>query len=511
MKIQLLFIPFLILFLFNSIDAQDFKPSSSFGAKLLVFDYHLLNGESDLGLTNGIELIYLRDISKRSNVAFPFRIGAIKVPEDINNRNVVGIDGLFQYKLVPATKKLIPYLSTGVGILAEESAKANFQVPFGGGLSLRIGDQSFINGHGEYRYSSNENRMNMQLGFGYIYRFVKIDTDKDGVADHMDKCPDVAGLSTLNGCPDQDGDNITDAEDLCPLVPGRRATNGCPDQDKDGVPDGDDACPDEPGDAKNGCPDSDGDGVSDADDKCPETIGIIALNGCPDSDGDGVSDIEDECPDERGIIANGGCPSVDFDNDGVEDDMDLCPEQPGDKATQGCPDRDKDGVADKDDRCPDKPGPFSGCPDTDGDGVIDADDGCPDQAGPSNNNGCPNLNEAEKEVLEFAKRAVQFQTGKAVLLAESYTILDQIVQIMNRYPGYKLKISGHTDDIGNEVNNQFLSERRAKACFDRLVASGITESRISFFGFGETQPVASNDTVEGRRLNRRVEFELYTE
>ena len=489
---------------------QEAKKSSSFGVKLLIHDYHILNGESEISLTNGIELSYLRELTKRVTIAVPLKISSLKVPEDLNNRSAVGLDGVIQYRLIPNVKKINPYLSIGAGYVSEESGPNNFQIPFGGGINLKVGDQSFITGHGEYRYSSEENRHNLQLGFGYIYRFLKIDDDNDGVANHMDDCPQIAGSAELKGCPDQDGDKIADQDDACPMEPGRRATDGCPDTDKDGIPDKDDPCPEVMGNF-NGCPDSDGDGVADNMDECPEVAGIIALMGCPDSDGDGVADRKDECPNERGTIANNGCPVTDSDGDGVKDEVDQCPEEVGSVATQGCPDRDKDGVPDKDDRCPDKAGPFTGCPDTDSDGVIDADDGCPDQPGPANNGGCPELKEEEKEVLEFAKRAVQFRTGEAVLLAESYTILDQIVQIMNRYPGYKLKISGYTDNVGNEVNNQFLSERRARACFNQLVASGISEDRISYFGFGEARPIADNTTLDGRSLNRRVEFELYIE
>ncbi len=112
-----------------------------------------------------------------------------------------------------------------------------------------------------------------------------VDTDKDGVPDYQDNCPDVAGVATLNGCPDKDNDGVADAQDQCPDQPGTAALNGCPDTDKDGVADKNDTCPDTPAgtqvDAK-GCPlDSDGDGVPDASDKCPTVAGTVADEGCP--------------------------------------------------------------------------------------------------------------------------------------------------------------------------------------------------------------------------------------
>ena len=152
---------------------------------------------------------------------------------------------------------------------------------------------------------------------------------------------------------------------------------------------------------------------------------------------------------------------------------------------------------------------MDGGPDTDKDGIHDGKDSCPEQAGPESNKGCPELKKEEREVLNFAMRAVQFETGKAALKEESFAVLNQIVDIMNRYPGYKLRISGHTDNVGEEQSNQILSEERAKACYQYLASKGISPGRMSYEGFGESKPVASNDLPSGRRMNRRVEFDLY--
>ena len=114
----------------------------------------------------------------------------------------------------------------------------------------------------------------------------------------------------------------------------------------------------------------------------------------------------------------------------------------------------------QDDNCPTEAGPLSnnGCPvpaDTDGDGIIDAEDACPDKAGTAENKGCPEIEEEDKTVLDLAMREVQFQTSRAVLLEESRQVLDQIGAIMDRYPEYSLKISGHTDSIGDDESNQY--------------------------------------------------------
>lgn len=232
-----------------------------------------------------------------------------------------------------------------------------------------------------------------------------------------------------------------------------------------------------------------------------------------DRDNDGVKDSKDQCPDEPGPAELMGCP--DSDGDGIADKFDACPNEAGKAALAGCPDRDGDNVPDHQDRCPDEPGKIElqGCPekDSDGDGVADENDRCPDEPGTVANKGCPELKPEEKAVLEFAKTAIQFETGSAKLLPSSNQTLDDIVQIMKNNPGQKLRISGHTDSIGEADENQKLSERRAKTCFDYLVAKGIPATRMSHAGFGESNPIATNLYSAGREKNRRVEFEMYVE
>ncbi len=139
------------------------------------------------------------------------------------------------------------------------------------------------------------------------------DTDKDGVKDKDDLCPEVAGLKEFNGCPDTDADGIQDSEDKCPNEAGLTEFNGCPDSDNDGFPDNVDLCPDVAGlEQFNGCPDTDGDGVMDSKDACPNEAGPIENKGCPvkDADGDGVPDDQDKCPNVAGASSNYGCPVV---------------------------------------------------------------------------------------------------------------------------------------------------------------------------------------------------------
>ncbi len=380
------------------------------------------------------------------------------------------------------------------------------------------------------------------------------DTDADGVPDYEDRCPQTAGPVESRGCPDSDGDGVSDNDDECPNMAGAISNNGCPqedDRDGDGIRDAIDDCPDQAGPVSNrGCPsdvsgtdDRDGDGVPDARDRCPDQRGTVSTNGCPDTDGDGVADPEDECPRTAGSISNNGCPeAADRDSDGILDSDDRCPDEFGSPSTGGCPDTDGDGIANIDDRCPNEAGPsvYNGCPDTDNDGIPNNRDNCPNISGTVANNGCPETSQPnvetpappgqtqqqpptsippsippsgdgyitieEANILEIAMRAIQFQSARDVITRESYQYLNSIADLMQRYPNYKLIISGHTDSSGPARDNLFLSRNRAQACYEYLQSRGVQASRMDYEGYGETQPIADNATLRGRQLNRRVEF-----
>jgi OOP family OmpA-OmpF porin len=93
--------------------------------------------------------------------------------------------------------------------------------------------------------------------------------------------------------------------------------------------------------------------------------------------------------------------------------------------------------------------------------------------------------------------------------ADSVAILDQAVDTLNRYPQVKIEIDGYTDSVGTDQYNQGLSERRAKIVADYLTSHGIDQSRITAVqGFGETNPIDTNQTAAGRQRNRRVEFKV---
>jgi outer membrane protein OmpA-like peptidoglycan-associated protein len=209
---------------------------------------------------------------------------------------------------------------------------------------------------------------------------------------------------------------------------------------------------------------------------------------------------------------------ADRDGDGVPDDEDRCPDQPGPKEQQGCPgegDRDGDGVPDSQDRCPDVKGPkeLEGCPDTDGDGIPDIDDKCPTVPGPAQNDGCPGeaVVEIETERLSL-KDAINFDTGQDTIRPESKRILDEIAAVLKAHPEIKrIRVEGHTDNVGGQAYNMDLSERRARAVVTALLSRGIARDRLTSAGYGFGRPVATNATALGRAKNRRVEFTILLE
>ena len=101
---------------------------------------------------------------------------------------------------------------------------------------------------------------------------------------------------------------------------------------------------------------------------------------------------------------------------------------------------------------------------------------------------------------------VLFDTGQATLKPGAATTVDRLAQFMRDYPERSVRIEGHTDDVGSDATNQQLSERRAVAVRDALIARNIDAARISTVGYGEARPIAGNDTPGGRQQNRRIEI-----
>ena len=217
-------------------------------------------------------------------------------------------------------------------------------------------------------------------------------------------------------------------------------------------------------------------------------------------DGDGIDGDADLCPQGRedfdGFEDEDGCPDLDNDGDGFPDARDKCPNEKGGEpwvvdSLDGCKpwsDIDNDGIHDDDDQCPERPERINGIAD---------EDGCPD---------FKVVVTAER--IEFDQK-VMFQSGTAELTPESQDLLAAIAKTLVDNPQVLLvEVGGHTDDVGSNSSNYKLSQARAEACVDALVAAGVEGKRLRAKGYGESKPVIRDTTEEARAANRRVEFNV---
>ncbi len=130
---------------------------------------------------------------------------------------------------------------------------------------------------------------------------------------------------------------------------------------------------------------------------------------------------------------------------------------------------------------------------------------------PVENNGCPVIEEEDQEIINTAFDNLEFELGKAIIKESSYESLEELANLLIRKSDWKLKIAGHTDNQGSDQTNLILSKKRAEAVRDFMIQRGILTERMVVQFFGEEQPIAPNDTPEGRQRNRRVEMDVIFE
>ncbi|GGE61734.1 porin [Streptosporangium jomthongense] len=175
-------------------------------------------------------------------------------------------------------------------------------------------------------------------------------------------------------------------------------------------------------------------------------------------------------------------------------------------------DTDGDGVPDARDACPDTPRGAEvdsrGCElDSDNDGVVDSQDLCPNTTAGAvvDETGC----EGVTETIETFTIEVQFPTNSSVISNAYDDEIRRVADFLSENPETIVEIAGHSDSTGDAGYNQSLSQRRAEAVADRLTGPlGVDPEKVSARGYGESQPVASNDTAAGRAQNRRVEARI---
>jgi outer membrane protein OmpA-like peptidoglycan-associated protein len=185
-----------------------------------------------------------------------------------------------------------------------------------------------------------------------------------------------------------------------------------------------------------------------------------------DTDGDGIADEEDECPDQP------------EDPDGFEDE-------------DGCPDadNDQDGIPDVDDHCPSAPETMND---------ISDEDGCPDR-----------IRLDDTRITTFER--VYFKTNSDEIDERSHEMLTEVAAILKVNPDMKIRVEGHTDSRGGAEYNRELSQRRADSVRKFLIKNGASGRQIEAEGLGQSRPIDSNETEEGRARNRRVEFHIVKE
>lgn len=213
------------------------------------------------------------------------------------------------------------------------------------------------------------------------------------------------------------------------------------------------------------------------------------------------------------LLAQLASATADKDKDGIIDKSDKCPFTPEGTVVNalGCiADADNDGVPDSNDKCPASPvGSHvneQGCPkiqDSDNDGVANANDLCPSSTpGTSVNEfGC---SAAENITL----KGVNFKLGSAKLTDASLPILDAAAETLKKHPNLKIEVAGHTDNQGFAGVNRRLSQRRANTVMIYLIRKGVKAESLTAKGYGEKQPITTNDSKENRALNRRVELKI---
>jgi len=307
-----LFILMVTVAMTNLVVAQDSTiKKAAIGFRVSYLDFKKTNLTE--GLTTGVPafgLQYFKGINSKldfmanldfASIKYPYYT-SLKVPKATSNQTYTALDVSLNYKLATDDKKLVPFLTAGIGVGADHFSYYTAYAPLGAGIQIKAKHGSFVNIMSTYRAEAfSLTKMHYSHSISYTLPLkgrnkkaielpaapIKVDGDDDGVSDADDACPTLKGTAKYRGCPipDTDNDGLNDEQDQCPSTEGIAKYKGCP------------------------VPDTDKDGINDEQDKCPTTKGLGRYEGCPipDTDKDGVNDEEDKCPSIAGIAANKGC------------------------------------------------------------------------------------------------------------------------------------------------------------------------------------------------------------
>jgi outer membrane protein OmpA-like peptidoglycan-associated protein len=420
-----------------------------------------------------------------------------------------------------------PYLYAGIGTffynhkkiplniaLDDQGEKFTQVIPLGLGLQFKVGEKTALEISGGYNLTMKDDIEYLVEGEdtkdGYYSLLVGLtyggesngDSDKDGLGDKLEK-----ELGTNRKLADTDGDGLTDAQEY-----NQYKTNPLiADSDGDGLSDGDELK------TSNTSPveaDTDGDGLTDSQELQKYKTNPLKA----DSDGDGLADSAEINMHKTDPL------KADSDGDGLSDGEEISKY----KCNPLAADSDKDGLTDGDEAKKYSSSPMK--PDTDGDGLSDKQEVMENKTNPSNvdtdggtiadgievkrgTNPLDNNDDLEKEEkikgavgTEIILEGIVFDTGSAKIKPSSLATLDKVGKTLIENPDIYVEVQGHTDNVGKVASNTRLSQARAESVVKYLVGKGIDASRMVAKGMGPDRPVATNDTAEGRQLNRRITF-----
>lgn len=356
----------------------------------------------------------------------------------------------------------LPYLYAGIGSAKVSRDDTNVSSSssafhFGGGIAIRLGERLGFRLDGrDITYEQEggpgrDTRVHTFLISGSLTGFFAgraRDTDTDGVPDRRDRCIETppGAVVDASGCPlDTDADKVFDGLDKCPGTPVGAVVDA------------------------GGCPvDSDGDGVADGIDACDSTVAgvLVDARGCGlDSDGDRVFDGPDKCPNTPAgaVVDASGCP-VDNDADGVADGIDVCPATPA-------------GAAVNAGGCPLEPTPL------------------------------------ERQLIQdwmIRLSDLAFVPDSARLLPAGMARLDDVAVVLRQWPMLRFEIGAHVDNTQAPGYRIPLSTQRAQAVARYLFQTSPTldPKNFSLTGYGDTEPIVSNNSAANRARNRRIEFKV---
>ena len=323
---KILFVFFALSLFATSFGQGEYKKRPSFGVHFFLNDFRTAANLRTAGLssvlnskewrkgkymTAGMAVSYIQGLNNNLDFAGTLSGSFVDYPvpgKPSRQNSSLLLEGAATVNLKLLTDRYFfnPFLTAGVGASKYRGYYGAF-IPVGVGTQIRLIDEVYLLLNSQYRVPVTENaayHFYHSIGVAANLKARPVpapvvvplpvveppkDRDGDGVLDSLDRCPDIKGLASLQGCPDRDGDGIADDADKCPDVKGLARYQGCP------------------------IPDTDKDGINDEEDKCPAVFGVARYQGCPvpDTDGDGVNDEEDKCINEKGPASNYGCPVID--------------------------------------------------------------------------------------------------------------------------------------------------------------------------------------------------------